>query len=147
MRTRTALTASLVLVAAAGSLAPAVAATKSKPKPIPIAYTASALPDATSTDPVSGAVCVPTLPTAIYHYTFKVPAAGTLQVALNNSLDWSAAVRDAGGDTLAESDGEMPQDAEGFTIAFKKAQTISIDTCNFAGEPSIDVTGSFTPRK
>jgi len=144
MRTRTALTAALVVVAAAGSLSPAVAASKAKPKPIKIAYTATALPDPTSTNPVTGEVCASTLPTAKFSHTFKVPAAGVLDIALNNQMDWSLAIRDADGETLASSDGGTPTDPEAATVRFKKAGTVSIDTCNFAGEPSIDVTGSFT---
>lgn len=144
MRTRTVLVAGLVAVTAAGSLAPALAATKPKPKPIKIAYTATALPDPTSTNPVTGEVCAPTLPTAKFSYTFKVPAAGVLDVSLNNSLDWSLNIRDAGGESLASSDGGTPTDPEGTSVRFKKAGTVSIDTCNFSGEPSINVTGLFT---
>ncbi len=144
MRTRTVLVAGLVAVTAAGSLAPAVAATKPKPKPIKIAYTASALPDPTSTNPVSGEICAPTSPGAIFSYTFKVPAAGTLDIAANNQLDWSIAIRDADGESLASSDGGTPTDPEATSVRFKKAGTVSIDTCNFAGEPEIDVTGLFT---
>ena len=144
MRTRTALVAGLALVTAASSLAPAVAATKAKPKPIKIAYTASALPDPSSTNPATGEICAPTSPAAIYSYTFKVPAAGILDVAANNQFDWSIAVRDADGESLATSDGGTPTDPEATSVRFKKATTVSIDTCNFAGEPEIDVTGLFT---
>lgn len=142
MRTRTALTTGLVAVLAVGSFAPALAG-KAKPKPIKIAYTATGNPDPTSTNPATGEICAPTLPTAIHHYTFKVPAAGTLEIALNNDLDWSVAVRE-GAESLATSDGGAPQDKEATSLRFKKATTISIDTCNFAGEPSINVTGTFT---
>jgi hypothetical protein len=147
MRPRTALTAGLLLALAAGSLSPAVAATKSKPKPKPIkiAYTASALPDPTSTNPATGEICAPTSPAAIFSYTFKVPAAGVLQVDLNNSFDWSGAIRQDG-ESLTDSDGGSPQDKETMLVKFKKAGTVSIDTCNFAGEPSIDVTGLFTVK-
>lgn len=143
MRTRTLLTGTLVLATAAGSLSPALAATKTKPKPIKIAYTATALPDPTSTNPVTGEVCAPTSPAAIYSYTFKVPAAGVLSIALNNTLDWSGAIREKG-DTLVSSDGSSPTDAESLVVKFKNKTVVSIDTCNFSGEPSIHVTGSFT---
>lgn len=121
-----------------------MAATKSKPKPIKISYTASALPDPTSTNPATNEICAPTLPTAIHHYTFKAPAAGTLTLDLNNKLDWSGAVRDAGGSTLVDSDGSSPETPEQLFVSFKKAQTVSVDTCNFAGEQSINVTGTFS---
>lgn len=140
MRARTVLAAGLVAVTAVGSLSPALAAPKKKP--IKLAWKAQATPDPTSTA-VAGA-CTPTVPSAIHHYTFKVPAAGTLEVALNNSLDWSGAIRTAGGETLQAVDGGSPNDAEVLSVKFKKAQTISIDTCNFAGEPEISPTGLFT---
>ena len=146
MRTRSVLVAGLVAVTAAGSLAPAMAATKSKPKPIKIAYTATALPDPTSTNPATGEICAPTSPAAIYSHTFKVPAAGILDINLNNDLDWSVAIRDADGESLASADGGAPQDKESTSVRFKKATTVSIDTCNFAGEPEINVTGLFTYR-
>ena len=143
MRTRTALTIAVVGLTAAGSLSPAVAAGKTKPKPIKIAYTASALPDPTSTNPATGEICAPTSPAAIYSHTFKVPAAGVLDIKANNQFDWSIAIREDG-ESLATSDGGTPTDPEATSVRFKKATTVSIDTCNFAGEPSIDVTGSFT---
>lgn len=104
--------------------------------------TASATPDPSSSN-VNG-TCVPTIPSAIYRYAFKVPAAGTLEVSLNNTLDWSIAVRDAAGDSLAEADGGSPEVVETVSVRFKKGQTISIDACNFAGEPQISPTGTFT---
>ena len=139
MRTRTALVAGLVAVTAAGSLAPAVAGPK---KTVKLSWTASATPDPSSSN-VNG-TCVPTIPSAIHHYTFKVPAAGTLEVTLNNQLDWSVAVRDSAGDTLADADGGSPEVVESVSVKFKKAQTITIDSCNFAGEPQINPTGTFT---
>lgn len=140
MRARTVLVAGLCAVTAAGSFAPAMAAPKKKP--IKLAWTASATPDPTSTA-VAG-VCTPTIPSGIHHYAFKVPAAGTLEVTLNNTLDWSVAVRDAKGESLADADGGSPQDVETVSVKFKKGQTISIDTCNWAGEPQIKPTGTFT---
>ena len=140
MRARTVIVAGLAAVIAAGSLAPAVAAPKKKP--MKLAWTASATPDPSSSN-VRG-TCAPTVPTGIHHYTFKVPAAGTLEVTLNNTLDWSVAVRDAAGETLADADGGSPETLEMVTVKFKKAETISIDSCNFAGEPQINPTGTFT---
>ena len=139
MRTRTVLVAGLAGVLAAGSLAPAVAAPKRKP--IKLAWTASATPDPSSSN-VNG-TCVPTIPTAIHHHTFKVPAAGTLEVTLNNTLDWSVAIRE-GDETLVDADGGSPEIVETVSIKFKKATTVSIDSCNFAGEPQISPTGTFT---
>lgn len=145
MRVRTVLATALVTALAASSFAPALAAPAKKP--VKLAYTASALPDPSSTNPVTGEICAPTTPTGIHHFSFKVPGPGTLKVSLNNTLDWSVAVRDARGRTLADADAASPEVAETVTLKLKKAQTVSIDTCNFAGEPSIDVTGTFTPSK
>ena len=145
MRTRTVLAIGLVAATAAGSLSPAVAATKPKPKPIKIAYTASALPDPTSTNPVSGEICAPTSPAAIYSYTFKVPAAGMLDIKANNQFDWSIAIREDG-ESLATSDGTTPTDAEATSVRFKKATTVSIDTCNFSGGPTANVTYKITAK-
>lgn len=142
MRTRTVVATALVGIVAAGGATPSFAA-KAKPKPITETYTASATPDPTSTNPATGEICAPTLPTAISKHTFKIPAAGTLEVSLKNKLDWSLAVRQ-GAESLATSDGGTPDVAEGTSVTFKKATTVSIDTCNFAGEPSIGVNVTFT---
>ncbi len=145
MRTRTALATALIGVIAVGSAVPSFAA-KPKPKPITQTYTASALPDPTSTNPATNEICAPTLPTAIHKHAFKIPAAGTLEVALKNKLDWSVAVRQ-GSESLASADGGTPEVSESTSVTFKKATTVSIDTCNFAGEPSIDVNITFTYKK
>lgn len=142
MRTRTALASALIGVVAVGSAVPSFAA-KPKPKPITQTYTATAYPDPTSTNPSTNEICAPTLPTAIFKHEFKIPAAGTLEVALKNKLDWSIAVRE-GAESLATSDGGTPEVVESTSVTFKKATTISIDTCNFAGEPNIDVNVVFT---
>lgn len=141
MRTRTAVAAGLVAVVAAGSLSPALAAPKRK-APIKLSWTAQATPDPSSSN-VRG-TCAPTVPSGIHRHAFKVPAAGTLEISLNNSLDWSAAIRTEGGETLADVDGGTPEVKEVLSVKFKKAQTISIDTCNFAGELQIHPTGTFT---
>lgn len=146
MRTRTLVSVGLIAAVAVGSATPslAVGKAKSKPKPITMTYTASAYPDPTSTNPATKGVCTPTLPTAIDKHAFTVPAAGTLEVKLGNKLDWSLAVRE-GADTLATSDGSgSPADPESTIVSFKKKTTISIDSCNNEGEPSIPVTVTFT---
>jgi hypothetical protein len=131
------------LVAVAATAATAVAAPpKPKPKPITKTYTATATPDPTSSN--VGEICEPQVnPTARHSEPFKVPAAGTLLVKMANTLDWSLAVRQ-GGDLVASSDGATPETVEQVSVKFKKATSITIDSCNFAGEPSVDVTYTFT---
>lgn len=142
MRTRTVLATGLVGLLAVSSFQAADAKPKKKPKPITMTYTATGVPDPTSTNPVTNEICAPTNPAAMYSQAFTVPAAGTLEVSLGNMLDWSLAVR-AGGESLATSDGGTPTDHEAAFVSFKKKTVISIDTCNFAGEPTIPVTFTF----
>ncbi len=142
MRTRTLLATALVGVVAVGSATPSFAA-KPKPKPMTQTYTATAYPDPTSTNPATNEICAPTLPTAIFKHEFVIPAAGTLEVALKNKLDWSIAIRE-GSESLASSDGGTPDVVESTSISFKKKTKVSIDTCNFAGEPNVEVTATFT---
>lgn len=147
MRTRTALAASLTAVVALGALSPAVAAPakpKPKPKPIVMTYDATATPDATTTlpEPVERS-CDPVTPTARHRTAFKVPAAGTLKVELDNTLDWAVAVRQ-GGKLLASADGETPEVKETVVVKLRKAGTVDLDACNFAGEPVVPVKVTFT---
>jgi hypothetical protein len=129
-----------VAVAAAGTLAPALAA---PPKPITQKYTANATPDPTTTTP-GGEICDPVTPTAKHSTEFKVPAAGTLKVELGNTLDWAIGIR-SGGKLLASADGTSPETKEVAQTKFKKGAVVSIDVCNFAGEPAVPVTVTYTP--
>lgn len=144
MKTR--LVAGAALVAAAAAMTTPALAGKPKPKPITGTYKATATPDPTSTSQVPGsnAQCQPTVPTGKDHHAFTVPAAGTLEVKLANKLDWSLAVRDAQGNTLASSDGSLPNTPEGTVVSFKRKTAVFIDACNFAGEPQVGVTYTFT---
>lgn len=144
MRARTVLSTGLVgLLVASGVTTQATGAMKAKPKPIVGSYEATATPDPTSTSLITGEVCVPTIPTAKFSHTFKVPARGTLFVDLQNSLDWSLAIRDADGDVVASADGGSPEVKESTSAGFKKKQTVTIDACNFLGEPTITVKYKF----
>ena len=145
MRTRTALTAALVVVAAAGSLSPALAGPTGGV--IKGSWTASATPDPTGDSPAGSMKCDPLTPTGRTTTTLKIPGPGVLTVALNNSLDWSGDLRDPSGDVLSDSDGGSPTDAEALFAKFKKKTTVTIGACNLEGEPSINVTYVFTPAK
>ena len=142
MKTRL-VTAVAVVAAVAVAHTPALAG-KPKPKPITGSYRATATPDPTSTSQVDNTQCRPTVPTGMDSHPFTVPAAGSLQVKLANKFDWSLAVRDAQGNTLASSDGGLPTDPEATYVTFKKKTKITIDACNFAGEPQVGVSYTFT---
>ena len=141
MRIRTALTASLVAVVALGALSPALAG----PKQVKGSYEVGPLtPDPT---PVAGNVCEPQTPSAIDKHPFKVPGAGTLEVTIAMTGDYALGMRDKNGDRLAESDGGTPDTAEAMSVKFKRAETITIEACNFAGAPTATVSYVFTPKK
>jgi hypothetical protein len=143
MRTR--LIAGVAIVAAASAMTTPALAGKPKPKPINGSYKATATPDPTSTDVASGTYeCKPNIPTGKYSYKFTVPAAGSLQVNLANKLDWSVAIRDAQGNTLASEDGGLPNTPESTFASFKRKTAVVIDACNFSGEPTVGVTYTFT---
>ena len=141
MRIRTALSASLVAVVAFGALSPALAG----PKVVKGSYAVGPLtPDPT---PIAGEICTPTLPSAIDKHPFKVPGAGTLEVTIAMTGDWALGMRDSAGDRIAESDGGTPDTAEAMSVKFKKAETVTIEACNFAGAPTATVSYVFTPKK
>lgn len=143
MRLRTAAITSLVAVAAAGStLAPVSAA----PKPVVTKYQVGPLtPDPT---PIAlGEICAPATPSAIDAREYKVPAAGRLKVDIDFVGDWALGLRDAKGKRLAESDGSSPETDETMDVKFKKAGTVVVEACNFAGGPTATVTLTFTPAK
>lgn len=131
---------SLVAVAATGSLSPALAGPK--PKPITKKYTAEATPDPTTTLP-GGEVCDPVTPRAKHSTAFKVPAAGTLTVELDNKLDWAIGIR-SGGKLLGSADGTELDTKEVAQVKFKRPAVVSIDVCNWAGEPTVPVKVTFT---
>lgn len=147
MRARTAVVTALVAVVAVGSATPSFAA-KAKPKPKPIvgSFKATATPDPTSDvpAPVGKGKCAPKTPTARVTYAFTAPAAGTLHVALNNKLDWSADIRDADGSVETDSDGDKPTAAEAMDLSVKKKTPLVIGVCNDEGEPTLTVTYTFT---
>lgn len=139
------LTVTLVLVAVgAGSMAPAVAGTK---KTITKTYTASApLPDPTN---VAGgySVCAQRVPGSFDIKEFKVPAAGKLKVEVTNyTNDWDALLMDADKAELGESGSGGVGGPEVIEVKFKKAQTVSIVACNWAGGPTATVKYVFTYR-
>lgn len=141
MRLRLLAATSLVAVAAAGALAPALAA---PPKGFEKKYEATATPDPTTSN--VSEICDPVTPTAKHSTEIKVPAAGTLKVALDNTLDWAIGIR-VKGKLVASADGGTPEVKEVAQTKFKKATVVTVDVCNFAGEPTVPVTVTYTPAK
>lgn len=143
MRLRPVLAVSTAALVVAGSFAPVLAAPpKPKPKPITESYEVGPLlPDPT---PILGDVCTPTLPTARDSRDIKIPAAGTLKVDIEFVGDWALGLRDSKGSQIASSDGATPETPESMLVKLKKAQTVTIDACNFAGAPTATVTYTFT---
>jgi hypothetical protein len=146
MRTRTALAGAAALIAAAGSMAPALAGPTGGV--VKGSWTASANPDPTGDTPGGSAKCEPLTPTGKATHEFVVPGPGSLEVTLNNQLDWSGDIRDkATNEVEADADGGTPTDLETMTATFKKKTTVLIGACNLEGEPSVNVTYVFTPKK
>lgn len=146
MRTRTALAGAAALLAAAGSMAPALAGPTGGA--VKGSWTASATPDPTGDTPGGSAKCEPVTPSGKATQEFTVPGPGSLEVTLNNQLDWSGDIREkASGEVLADADGGTPTDLETMTATFKKKTVVVMGACNLEGEPSVTVTYTFTPKK
>ena len=145
MRTRTALAASLILVAAVGSVAPAMAGPKSVTK----SYTATAFPPSPTN--VQLGVCNGDVPGSNFDETFKAPFKGKLQVDLSGFQgDWDMALVQDGANSAesaqdATADPQTPEHIEGYKL--KKGEEVIIRTCNFAGGPTANVEVLATPKK
>lgn len=146
MRTRTALAGAVALLAAAGSLSPALASPTGGV--VKGTWAASATPDPTGDSPAGGGKCAPTVPTARATKEFTVPGPGTLEMSLNNQLDWSGDIRTKGdNEVVGDADGGSPTDVEVVSATFKKKTVVILGACNLEGEPSVNVTYTFTPKK
>jgi hypothetical protein len=147
MRTRTALAGAAALLAAAGSMTPALAGPTGGGV-VKGSWTATATPNPTGNNPAGSAYCSPTGPVGRATQEFTVPGPGSLEVTLNNALDWSGDIREKGSDeVLAQSDGGTPTDLESMSSTFKKKTVVVMGACNLEGEPSVNVTYTFTPKK
>jgi hypothetical protein len=143
---RRALPVTLALLLAAGATSPSLAATKKKPKPITGSYTAQATPDPTNnivSDTCEGKTN-DVSPVSRVDKAFTVPAAGSLHVETANQLDWAIVLLDRDGEALTDSDGETPNAKEALDLPFKKKEKVTIRVCNFAGEPEVKVSYTFT---
>jgi hypothetical protein len=147
MRLRTAVAASAALLCAAGAMSPALAAPTGGV--VKGSWTTSPTPpNPTGNNPAGSAYCEPTGGIGRATMELKIPGPGSLEFNLNNTLDWSADVRDkATGDNMGQSDGGSPQDKESVQVTFKKATTVILGACNLEGEPTVTATYLFTPKK
>ena len=130
---------SATALAAAGALAlPSAAA---PPKPITKTYTATAVPSGIGM--VNYCDGLPT--THDKHFEpFNAPAKGSLKVSMTASAgDWDIFLLDASGATIAES-ATIGLDPETYAFKVKKAQKLSLMTCNAVGGPTAEVTYTFT---
>ncbi len=114
------------------------------PKPMEGAYTAAA--------PVPGAPdCDGTAPGSTHTQDVKLPAAGRMTAELKGFLgDWDFYLRANGADLSSSTSGDVggAGDAkEIVTAKIKKAVTVQIVSCNWAGGPSGSVTWKFLPNK
>ena len=147
----------LALVVAAGGLAPAVAG-PAKPKPITAAYSLELLP---APSPLLGAPlpedsnsCTNDSLEGISTDTreIKTLGAGVLAVKVTNFAgDWDITARDGAkvlgigaGTTTADPSSVGTGLTETLTIKVRRATTIKLGVCNFAGGPTADVTYTFT---
>jgi hypothetical protein len=151
MRVRTAASFAVAAVVLAGALAPAQAAVR-KPKPITKTWsvTLAPLPDATEATACTSAARTASVNMA--SETLKVTGPGILSVKMTGFAgDWDMAVSSASGSRLSEGGGTSTgsgapatDGVETMKYKNKKAQTLSIDVCNFAGSPQATVTYTYT---
>ena len=144
MRTRTAIAGAVALLAAAGSMTPALAGPTGGV--VKGTWTASAPPNPSGNDQTT--FCEPLGGVGRATQEFTVPGAGSLEMSLNNQLDWSGDIREKGtNEILAQVDGGTPIDAEVLEVTFKKKTVVVMGACNLEGEPSLNVTYTFVPKK
>ena len=146
MRTTAAVTLAVVALGAA-SMSPAIGAPK---KTITKTYTATApVPDPTNEAGGDYTVCPQTVPNSFQADAFKIPAAGTLKVEVDGYTgDWDALLMDSDkSEATASGSGGYEPVAGGpevMEMRFKKAQTVTIVACNWAGGPTATVKVTFT---
>ena len=143
-------------VAAAGVVPAFATAERAKAKPLKGTWSfTDVTPDPSATaegnvpggkDPYCHGGHVPSAPVDKNAYTLKLTRAGTLTVVGSNTLDWAMELDDAKGNTVASSDGGLPQDNEGLVAALPKAGSYTLLYCNLTGAPTATASYSFKPR-
>jgi hypothetical protein len=151
MRVNRAVPLALILLAAAGSTH--ADAAKKKPKPITKTYDVTAAP--LPMPPQGANYCADhTEGRQKHRETIKVTGPGTLIVEISGTQgDWDSAVIDSKGNPLMASSGTSTGDPNAVntgdmvdTLKYKskKAQTLNIDVCNFAGGPKATAKYTYT---
>lgn len=158
MTVRKALPVALTLVVAAGALAPALAA-PAKPKPITEEYSLEHAPVPLPLAGIDGVDGTNSCADSNFEgistttKTIKTVGAGTLEVTLTDFAgDWDITVMNDKGDVLGIGAGTTTGDpsslgtglTEKAVIKTKKAMTLVIGTCNFAGGPTAEAKYVFT---
>ena len=139
MRTRTALVASIALVAGIGSFSPAFAG----PKPVSKTYSASANTPGGVASQAESQICSDTVPGSTFDVTFKAPFKGRLTVDQTGFQgDWDLTLVQDGANSAESAqdltgDPQTPEHIEGFKM--KKGEEVTIRSCNFAGGPTANV--------
>lgn len=137
MRTRLVLAVAPLALVAVATL-PSSAA----PKPMKGAYTAAAPVPGGAADDCEGAV-----PGSLHTETIKVPAAGRFTADLTGFQgDWDFFLK-ANGGLLSSSTGSVDAPKETVSAKIKKAGSVQLISCNWAGGPSAAVSWTFLPNK
>ena len=143
----------LVLAVVATSAVTAVGgvAQANHKKPIEKTYTATApAPDPTNFNPSAQySVCEQTVPQSFHVEEFTAPEPGTIKATLNGYVgDWDFLITDDKGRELGNSGlTAVAGEDETVTYKFKKAGTINLIACNWAGGPTGTVKYKFTFAK
>ncbi|HWL37605.1 MAG TPA: hypothetical protein VNQ77_15575 [Frankiaceae bacterium] len=151
MRVRSAAPLALAAIVAAGSLAPAVAAPKKKPIKKTYSLTLAPSPDASESTACSGETRTAALNNTNFH-DIKVTGPGLLSVKVTGfSGDWDMSVWNKAGAQLTEGGGTTTPETftntaptETLKYKSKKAQTLTLRVCNFAGTPNATVSYTYT---
>lgn len=105
--------------------------------------------EATAPVPAGAVDCAGSVPGSLHSQEVKLPAAGKLQIELTNFLgDWDLHITSGGREIAAATSGTLGgvEDAkEVVAVKIKKATTVSIGSCNWAGGPTGSVAWVFTP--
>jgi hypothetical protein len=149
MQVRRVATVATLAVLAAGAYAPATAAPKKKPVTKSYDMQLPPVPNPPAGTPTCADDAL--VGTAIHSETLKTTGPGILTVKVNGFYgDWDLTVYSGdreleGSGTGTQTPNTSPAAGEDvFTAKFKKAVTLEIRTCNFAGTPSAHGEYNFT---
>lgn len=154
MRVRTAIALAVTVTAAAGALVPAQAAAKKKP--LSGTYKVTLTP-APVEHPLDESACESDLReegATVATKAIKVTGPGKLVVKVTGYIgDWDTSVASSNGSLLAAGSGSSTPDQmstsatpipESLVYKSKKAQTLKLRVCNFAGGPEATVNYTYT---